>query len=145
MKTYFFIFTILISSFVCAQNNQIVNTEDGRRVLLKADFTWEYIDVESSSTSIETATNEATGCNLASDFKEPVLNTKIQAQLKKGRATISHVKAKVAKDNNCEVADVLLVSVSEQKTKAMYHFCANGTPVYYKRIGTTIIKKKDLF
>ena len=78
-------------------------------------------------------------------FVEPKLDQKIQAQLKKGRATINHVKKKVAKDNNCEVADVLLLSVSEQKAKAVYHFCAKGKEVTYKRIGTTIIKKEKVF
>ncbi|XMO87744.1 DUF3157 family protein [Algibacter sp. AS12] len=145
MKTYFFLLSLLVSSFVCAQNNHIVNTEDGRRVLLNADFTWEYIDGQSSLTSIKTPLKADTGCNLAPDFKEPALNSKIQAQLKKGRATISHVKAKVAKDNNCTVEDVLLLLVSEQKSKATYQFCANGILVAYKRIGNTIIKKQDLF
>tara|TARA_R110002073_G_scaffold39242_3_gene111990 strand:+ start:101 stop:349 length:249 start_codon:yes stop_codon:yes gene_type:complete len=82
---------------------------------------------------------------LDEDFAEPKLDKKIQAQLKKGRATISFVKKKVAKDYNCEVADVLLLSVSEQKSKAGCHFCANGKEVTYKRIGTTIIKKEKLF
>lgn len=128
-----------------AQNNYIVKTEDGRRVLLKADFTWEYIDAESSSiTSIEKLNDDA-GCNLDVNFVEPKLNQKIQAQLKRGRATIDDVKKKVAKDYNCTIEDVLLLSVSEQKAKAVYHFCANGEKVTYKRIGNTIVKKEKLF
>ena len=145
MKTYFLLFAFLISFIGFAQDNHIVKTEDGRYVQLKADFTWEYIDAENTSVTSISKLKESTGCNLAEDFTEPKLDKKIQAQLKRGRATISHVKKKVAKDYNCEVANVLLLSVSEQKSKAVYHFCANGKEVTYKRIGNTIIKKEKFF
>ncbi|GAA3600388.1 DUF3157 family protein [Flavivirga amylovorans] len=152
MKTFFFLLLLTISCIGFAQNNHIVKTEDGRRVLLKADFTWEYIDAEKSEdvTNNTTVTDdlnskENEGCNLTEDFVEPKLNKKIQAQLKKGRATIAHVKKKVAKDYKCEVSDVLLISVSEQKSKAVYHFCANGTKTAYKRIGNSIVKKDTFF
>lgn len=142
MKTYILLLIFLISSIATAQNNHIVKTDDGRRVLLKADYTWEYIDAEKAMVSSE---EKNTNCNLSENFTEPVLNKKIQAQLKKGRATIDHIKRKVAKDNNCEKDDVILMSVSEQKTKATYRFCANGKDVSYKRIGNSIIKKEKLF
>ena len=133
-----------------AQNNHIVKTEDGRRVLLKADFTWEYIDAKKAtenigSVAINSKPEKSTSCSLAEDFVEPKLDQKIQAQLKKGRATMSHVKKKVAKDNECTVEDVILLSASEYKSKAVYHFCANGKEVIYKRVGTTIIKKEKFF
>tara|TARA_R110000868_G_scaffold165660_1_gene399203 strand:- start:3054 stop:3485 length:432 start_codon:yes stop_codon:yes gene_type:complete len=139
----------VISSISFAQNNHIVKTEDGRRILLKADFTWEYIDLESTKTNSivsdipKPAKKDA--CNLADNFEEPKLNKKIQNQLKKGRATISHIKKKVAKDNDCTVEDVLLLSVSEQKSKGIYDFCANGKKVTYKRVGNSIIKNGKLF
>ena len=149
MKTNLFLLIFLISSIGYAQNNHIVKTEDGRRVLLKADFTWEYTDtenvVENSPDTNIPKSKESTHCNLTEDFVEPKLDQKIQSQLKKGRATISFVKKKVAKDYNCEVADVLLLSVSEQKSKAVYHLCANGKEVVYKRVGTTIIQKERFF
>ncbi len=44
MKKYLFSCVLFISFFGFSQNNYIVKTDDGRRVLLKADFTWEYID-----------------------------------------------------------------------------------------------------
>ena len=149
MNTSFFIFLCLISSIGFAQNNHIVKTEDGRRVLLKADFTWEYIDVESPKTNsivndiLKPAKKD--NCNLADNFEEPKLDKKIQNQLKKGRATISHIKNKVAKDNDCTVEDVLLLSVSEQKAKGIYDFCANGKKVTYKRVGNSIIKNGKFF
>ncbi len=137
MKTTFFMFLFFIVSMSFAQNNIIVKTEDGRRVLLKADYTWEYIDMEKP-----VADNR---CNLAKDFVEPELNNKIQSQLKRGHATIDDVKQKVAKDYNCEISDVILMSFKEQKVKAVYHFCANGTKVTYKRTGNAIIKSPKLF
>ncbi len=134
--------------FTCvgfAQNNYIVKTEDGRRVLLKADYTWEYIDAEVSiagkgGLDLAKTVNES-ACDMGADFEEPKLDNKIQAQLKKGRATMGHVKEKVAHDYNCTIADVVLLDYKEQKSKGVYVFCANGTKVAYKRTGHTIIKK----
>lgn len=138
MKTSFFLLFFVVSSIGFTQNNHIVKTEDGKRVLLKADYTWEYIDLEKPVTS-----NNA--CNVAQDFTEPKLDSKIQSQLKKGRATISHVKEKVAKDYNCNVDDVLLLSFTEQKAKGVYNFCANGKNVTYKRNGHAIIENGKFF
>ncbi|PWH83738.1 DUF3157 domain-containing protein [Algibacter marinivivus] len=142
MKVCFFLLVCFISSMGFAQDNHIVKIEDGRSVLLNADFTWEYIDSENSGTI---KSKKSTSCNLAVNYSEPQLNKKIQAQLKKGRATMSHVKKKVAKAHNCDVKDVVLLSVSEQKSKATYTFCVNGEEVAYKRIGNAIIKKEKLF
>lgn len=149
MKSFFFLLVFVISSISFAQNNYIVKTEDGRRVLLKSDYTWEYIDAvpkEMSKKDVAKATKEKNNaCHVGSDFKEPKLNSKIQAQLRKGRATIDDVKKKVAKDYNCAVEDVVLLSASEQKVKGRYVFCANGTKVTYKRNGFAIIEKGKLF
>lgn len=149
MKTSFFILLFIVSSFSYAQNNHIVKTEDGRRVLLKADFTWEYIDSESPETrQIEKEISkpvENNVCNITDDFEEPKLDNKIQNQLKKGRATISHIKKKVAKDYDCAVEEVVLLSVSEKKSNGVYDFCANGKKVSYKRVGNSIIEKRKLF
>lgn len=145
MKTYIFILLSFVTLTVFSQNSRIVNTEDGKRVLLKPDYTWEYIDTDSSSIALAPKPKENTTCNLTENFNEPKLDKKIQAQLKRGRASISYVKKKVAKDNNCNVKQVVLLSVSEHKSKAVYHFCANGKRVTYKRIGNTIIKKEQFF
>jgi hypothetical protein len=137
MKNCLFVLLFFISCISFSQNNHIVKTDDGRRVLLKADYTWEYIDMEKPAPDKR--------CNLADDFEEPALNNKIQSQLKKGRATIDDVKKKVAKDYDCEIEDVILLSVSEQKVKAVYRFCANGTKVIYKRNGHAIIESGKFF
>ncbi|KJD33831.1 hypothetical protein PK35_03520 [Tamlana nanhaiensis] len=147
MKNLLFLAVFLVSFFSFSQNNYIVKTEDGRRVLLKADFTWEYIDMPTENNQQVATLTEAkdAGCNLGADFEEPKLNKKIQSQLKKGRATMNHVKEKVAKDHNCTVNDVVLISVSEQKSKAVYVFCANGKSVKYKRVGLNVIEAGKLF
>ncbi|SHI66723.1 DUF3157 family protein [Algibacter luteus] len=150
MKVYILLLTFLISAFSIAQNNHIVKTEDGRRVLLKADFTWEYIDAEAPAVNnlpvkAKSETHKSSHCKLIDAFVEPKLDQKIQQQLKKGRATINHIKKKVAKDNNCTLEEVLLLTVSEQKSKGLYTFCANGKLVKYKRVGNTIIKNTKIF
>ena len=148
MKRGFFVFVFFISFIGFSQNNYIVKTDDGRRVLLKADYTWEYIDMTVPADSVAKMTSIASKkpiCNIDEGFVEPKLNSKIQSQLKKGRATINHVKKKVAKDYNCSVDQVVLLSAKEQKTRDVYYFCANGTKVTYKRVGNSIIKAIDVF
>jgi len=149
MKYLFILFFFTFSTLSFAQNNHIVKTEDGRRVLLKADFTWEYIDLENPKPEKPVATlpkpEEKNNCNIPLGFTEPKLNSKLQAQLKRGRASITHIKKKVAKDFNCPVNKVLLLSATEKKENGVYEFCADGTNVSYKRVGNTIIKKGKLF
>ncbi len=147
MKIFSIVLCLFVVSFGFAQDNHIVKTEDGRRVLLKSDFTWEYIDLEKPvDTKIATLEEPTTnGCNLPLGFEEPKLNSKIQAQLKKGRATMAHVKQKVAKDYGCDVNDVVLLSVYEKKSNASYTLCANGKKVFYKRTGLKILEKGKLF
>ncbi|MBU2950462.1 DUF3157 family protein [Tamlana agarivorans] len=149
MKPYLLIFLFSISFISFAQDNHIVKTDDGRRVLLKADFTWEYIDAkapeENAIEAAVAANKNEEGCQIAADYEEPKLNSKIQAQLKKGRATIDHVKEKVASDYECQASDVILLWVKEQKSKAVYMFCANGTKVKYKRMGNSIIEAGKFF
>ncbi|TXG37006.1 DUF3157 family protein [Seonamhaeicola maritimus] len=151
MKSFLLTSLFFISFLSFSQDNHIVKTEDGRRVLLKADFTWEYIDLvkpkikEVKTETTVAKTSKGDTCKLAEDFVEPKLDKKIQTELKKGRATIIHVKKKVAKDNKCEVEDVILLSAKESKASGIYHFCANGTKVVYKRSGHSIAKKIKLF
>ena len=149
MKLLALFLFLLISSFGFSQTGQIVKTEDGRRVFLKNDYTWEYLDAidsESQTALIESLKPvDENSCNLEAGYIEPKLDSKIQSKLKRGHSTIKYVKKKVAKDQNCTVDDVLLLSFSEQQTKAVYHFCANGAKVTYKRLGNSIIKGSKLF
>lgn len=151
MKYFLVIAVCLISLSVTSQNNHIVKTEDGRRVLLKADYTWEYIDIAkpkktklaktkiSKTKALKPVTNIK--CNLTEDFSEPSLDKKVQTQLKRGRATIDHIKKKVAKDFKCNEEDVILLSANESVKSGTYHFCVNGNKVIYKRNGYSVAKK----
>ena len=149
MKSFLFIAFFFFSFISFSQNNHIVKTDDGRRVLLKADFTWEYIDLEipkkAEEEIVESKPSKSNACKLGKDFAEPKLNNKIQNQLKKGRATMVNIKKKVAKDYKCNVEDVILLSASETKMSGTYHFCANGTKVAYKRTGNSFAKKIEMF
>lgn len=143
MKVYLFILFFIVSSFSFAQNNHIVKTDDGRRVLLKADFTWEYIDALKAGNTPVSAIKKPfnkNNCTNSVNFKEPKLNSNIQSQLKRGRATVKHIKKKAAKDYNCTIDKVQLLSVSETKQSGVYDFCVNGVKVRYKRVGHAIIK-----
>ena len=149
MKKLLFIVVLAGSSFGFSQDNHLLNTEDGRRVLLKADYTWEYVDLQKPEPSAivksTTKPKKVNNCNVSADFVEPKLSNKVQNQLKRGRATISHIKKKVAKEFNCNIDKVILLSASEKKENGVYDFCANGTNVIYKRVGNNIIKKGKLF
>ncbi|WP_298237573.1 DUF3157 family protein [uncultured Algibacter sp.] len=150
MKKCILVLVFALSFVGFSQNNYIVKTEDGRRVLLKADYTWEYIDMQPLTLVDSAKVNSIkplnpNSCSISKDFVEPKLNAKIQSQLKKGRATINHVKKKVAKDNNCSVDQVILLSAKEQKSRDIYYFCVNGTKATYKRVGNSIIKAIDVF
>ncbi|GAA4280475.1 DUF3157 family protein [Gaetbulibacter aestuarii] len=150
MKSVLLLFFIGISSIAFAQKGEVVTTEDGRKVLLKPNFTWEYLDATASERlaankrDMPTSEDE-TSCQLPENFKEPNLNSKIQNQLKRGHATIDDIKEKVAKDNNVSVSEVILTSATELRTKGEYHFCVKGKKQVYKRLGNTIMKKGKLF
>ena len=149
MKAYILYTLLLISTISFAQKGEIVTMEDGRRVFLKSDFTWEFINAADSTlywtTEKTLKPSHENACELDPNFEEPKLDSKIQSKLKRGHSTIEYVKKKVAKDNDCTVDDVLLISFSEQQTKGVYHFCAKGNKVTYKRLGNTIIKASSLF
>ena len=121
-------------------------------MLLKADFTWEYIDLVPNTNQADEiitppiqspppAIVNKINCGLAHDFKEPKLNVRVQAYLKKSRATMKDLKQKVAKDFNCTVNEITLISINESNTKGRYSFCANGKKVDYKRTGSNFFRK----
>lgn len=146
MKKLFFI-CFLLSGICFSQNNYIVKTEDGRRVLLKSDYTWEYIDAD---VSLKTQTKQVnktnvSNCVLGPDYKEPKLNSSIQSKLKRGKSSMPYIKEKVAKDKGCSINNVYLLSLSESQKKGVYYFCVNGEEVRYKRIGNKIMKARKLF
>lgn len=152
MKIYFLFLFLVVSAVGFSQNNYIVKTDDGKRVLLKADYTWEYIDTEPQSKEAELVAqpkqaviaNANNDCSLGPNYTEPKLKGKIQSQLKRSKASMPYLKKRVAKDNNCDVKDVVLLDFSEQKERGTYYFCVQGKKVKYKRIGGSIMKSKKV-
>lgn len=148
MKNYITLILFLISIIAYTQEGEVVKTKNGKSVLLKADFTWEYVSTDSSKVVVAVTKKTVVknnSCNLPVDFIEPQLDKKIQTQLKKGRATIVHVKRKVAKDFECNTEDVILLSAKESKANGIYNFCVKGKKVTYKRNGHSIAKKLKVF
>ncbi len=156
MRKFLFVVLLAISSISFAQKSTIVQLKDGRSVLLKPDYTWEYIDVVQEKTTetplvkkelteeeieaAKPALPTSKGC-VPDGFVEPKPTTRVQAYLKRGKATLKHIRRRVAKDNKCSVDDVTLLSFRETKQKGTYTFCANGNTVRYKRLNFTITKR----
>lgn len=113
-KNVLLILALIVSSFAFSQTI-IAETEDGKKVLLKNDNTWEYLNPDKS---------ESNGCNLPADFKEP--KGKNTATLRRMDATLKDLKEHVSVDNECSVVDVIVISASEQKGSASYVLCVNG-------------------
>lgn len=152
MRTILSIIFLAFSSVCLAQTSTVVQLKDGRSILLKPDFTWEYIELTQENLSpkkeLTTLETEATKPALPTSkscvpagFQEPKPSIKIQSYLKKGRATIAHIKKRVAKNYKCTLSDITLLSFRETKQKGTYTFCACGETVRYKRLGFTISKR----
>ncbi len=132
-KIYLIAISLLIVSSSIGQT-LIAKTEDGRRVVLNDDKTWEFIDkVVNEATSLE---EEFPDCNLPADFEEPEGNKKIHSWLKRVDATVDDLKDHVAVDNNCSENDIKITSVSEQRGNGNYVLCVNGKEMRYRRTGS---------
>ncbi|MDT0691573.1 hypothetical protein RM549_17410 [Salegentibacter sp. F188] len=123
----------LFTSFSFGQT-LIAKTEDGRRVILNENKTWEFIDQEPKANS--TADSDFPDCNLPADFEEAEGNKKIKGWLKRSDATLEDLKDHVAVDNNCSVDDILITSASEQKGNGNYVLCVDGKEMRYRRTGS---------
>lgn len=128
-----FIFLFFSFSVTFAQL-KIATTEDGRRVLLKDDNTWEYIDQEAKKN--EDKLDKSVECNLPENFKEPEGEKKIQNFLKRIDATTDDLKMHVAVDNSCSIDKVKLIDISEQKGNGVYVLCVQGKKMKYRRTGS---------
>jgi len=134
MKKLLFTILLLFISISSFCQILIAKTEDGRRVLLKADNTWEFIDkVAKKETTKDISFPK---CELPIDFKEPKGNEKIQGWLKKVDARVKDLKEHVAVDNNCSVEDIKITKISEQKGNGNYVLCVNGKEMRYRRTGS---------
>lgn len=125
----FCLFTI--STITLSQSKTAI-TEDGKKVILKSNKTWEY-DNDSA--------NSQNDCVLEANFKEP--KGKNTMTLRLGNATTDDLKKHVAVDNECKVEDIILLNISEQKGNAMYLLCVKGKKMKYKRMGTVFMRAEQ--
>lgn len=139
-KLILFAFAIFITLSANAQL-KIATTEDGRRVLLKDDNTWEYIDSEAKAETKKTSNFE--NCELEENFKEPEGDKKIQGFLKRIDATTEDLKKHVAVDNNCSVDDIKILNISEQKGNGNYLLCVKGKKMRYRRTGSVFNRQGE--
>jgi hypothetical protein len=126
MKKLFIFSLLLVSTFTFAQN-KTETTEDGKKVILKSDKTWEY---DTKTTASEN------GCGLDANYVEPKSEKGINSWLKKFDATTDDLKKHVAVENDCKVKDVKLLNISEQKGNGMYSLCVKGKKMKYRRTGS---------
>ena len=141
MKTVIPLLLFLFTTITSFAQLQIATTEDGRRVLLKEDNTWEYIDGSNNKT--DQGEKNLANCDLPDNFKEPEGNEKIQRFLKRMDATTEDLKKHVAVDNNCSIEEVKILSISEQKGNGIYLLCVVGQSMKYKRTGSVFSRQGE--
>lgn len=135
------IFTIIIlTSFSMKSQSLIAKTEDGRRVILNKDKSWEFIDNKPVE-EINKSNNK--NCKTGKDFVEPKSDTSVTSWLKKFDATTDDLKKHVAVDNDCTIADVILLNISEQKGNGIYSLCVKGLEMKYRRAGSVFFKADE--
>jgi len=139
MKKLFSAVLILCSISTFSQS-LIAKTEDGRRVLLKKDNTWEFIDAKPTPEKSAPAT---TACNIDKNFVEPKSEKGVNSWLKKFDATTDDLKKHVAVDNGCAITDILLLNISEQKGNGIYSLCVKGNIMKYRRAGSVFFRADE--
>lgn len=113
-----------ISAFSFAQDISAI-TNDGKKVILKPNKTWDY--------DTKTTTSDK-DCVLEANYKEPKgMNT---MTLRMTNSTTDDLKKHVAVENDCSVEDVKLLNISEQKGNGMYSLCVKGKKMKYRRTGS---------
>jgi hypothetical protein len=125
MRKLFLLGLTLVSFYSFGQEIK-ATTEEGKKVILKEDKTWEY-DTKSISEN---------DCNLDANYIEPKSEKGISSWLKKFDATTDDLKKHVAVENECKVEDVKLLNISEQKGNGMYSLCVKGKKMKYRRTGS---------
>ena len=126
------LYCLLFISTISFAQSEIATTESGKKVVLKADKTWEYLDLPIIS---EEKKIPGKVCGLGENFVEPKSDKGINSWLKRYNATPDYLKKQVAKENNCTITDVTLITISEKKENGTYLLCVKGTEMKYQRIG----------
>ena len=123
MKKLFICSLLLASALIFAQNKK-ATTEDGKKVILKSDNTWEYLDAEAKKLQIASSTTSE--CNLGADFVEKKKNERLRKF--------------AAIDNDCNTEDIKFINLSEGLGNGIYTLCIKGKIIKYKKMGTVFMK-----
>lgn len=120
-----FISILFITSTISMAQSKIATTEDGKRVLLKNDFTWEYLDSGIQKNAGDTKNQ----CDLGKDYKEP-----------KTSKNVERLRSHVAVENDCKNEDIKFINIAEERGNGMYSMCVKGKYMKYRMIGTAFLK-----
>ena len=111
---------------VCSFGQDIkATTEDGKKVILKADKTWKYD--ESKNT-----------CAIEAGFKEPKYNT--SSSWKRMGSTVDDLKKHISVDMGVKQEKIILLEVSEQLGNGVYILCVDGQKMKWRRTGSVFRK-----
>tara|TARA_R110002124_G_scaffold283446_2_gene459451 strand:+ start:373 stop:786 length:414 start_codon:yes stop_codon:yes gene_type:complete len=128
MKKLILINLLLITTLSFAQS-KIATTEDGKKVILKDDNTWEYAK---SETKFENS------CVVEADFKEPKWNS--SGTWKKMGTRVDDLKKHISVDLGVDENKIILLQLSEQLGNAVYVLCVDGNKMKYRRTGSVFRK-----
>lgn len=116
---------LFVSGISFAQST-IATTESGRRVLLKKNNTWEYIDGE---TKKDTKVIAEKGCDFGKDFIEVKANERLRKH--------------VAVENDCKPEEIKFISMTQGLGNGMYTLCVKGKIMKYKKVGTVFMRAEQ--
>lgn len=125
-KIWLLLFLLGIYTNSNSQNIQ-AETEDGQKVTLMPDNTWEISD-NSKSVIIELP-----DCEHSTDFVEPECDEELKAWFEKMQITTSDLKNIAANDNGCSPDEVLVTNISESQIQGEYELCIKGEHMKYYR------------
>ena len=120
---------VVLSSTFAFTQNKTATTEDGKKVILKSDKTWEY---EDSKKEIKNT------CVVESGYKEPKYNT--SSAWKRGGSTVDDLKKHISVDMGVKQEKIILLEVSEQLGNGIYILCIDGQKMKYRRTGSVFRK-----
>lgn len=110
----------LLFSITSFAQNKTATTEDGKKVTLKSDKTWEY------DTKTKVSEND---CNLESNFVEKKTNERLRKH--------------VAVENDCKPEDIKFINMTEKFGNGMYSLCVKGKIMKYKKVGTVFMRAEQ--
>ncbi len=105
---------------------QYAITTTGKKVILKADKTWEYAEGEKAPAAAPVKT-----CTLDKNYKEPEFSKNFIIQAKGG--TVEDLKKFISINNSIPVEKIKVLDLSESIGNGVYLLCVDGVEQRYYR------------